>query len=199
MAAPGPTYSPVGTYLLRPPLLPVDNPERNETDNKDLDIVVRTLIRKYPTLFGVSTCPPGVANEQRAIDIPGVIKCTLTVSTAGFFTALVPMGEPLAEKIAREDLAGNIGAFLAFRDDDNTHHPDGAVRQTVITSPHAPLWPYRVTFQYLSSTRKKYLMFTTSSVRSFVHFLDTLLGASLALVIAHQNYRPPCHERFRRI
>ncbi len=56
-----------------------------------------------------------------------MLKFALTVTSSGCFTALIPMGEPLAETMARDDdPAGIINSFLASRDsDDPDINPNG--------------------------------------------------------------------------
>ena len=201
MAAPtlGPNFGRVGISFMRMALHPSENATYNEKGNKELDIVVRTLIRMYRTLFGVRTNPLGVANPHRAIDIPDVVKFVLTVSSFGHFMVLVPMGEPLAEKMARDTIYPTeaIHAFLAFRDKTDID-PNGETLETHLTGPNAHNWPYLVAYDH-DGSGKKHMIFTTTNVRSLVSFLDTLLGAGRAFEYATANYRPPAHERFRRI
>jgi hypothetical protein len=198
MAAPTlpPNFGRAGIRFWRSTLHPAENATYNEKGNKELDIVVRTLIRMYRTLFGVSTNPPGVANPHRAIDIPDVVKFVLTVTTFGHYMVLIPMAEPLAEKMAR-DSEGAIHAFLAFRDNPDID-PNGETYETFLTSPQAPDYPFLVAYDH-DGSGKKHMIFTTTSPRILVSFLDTLLGAGRAFENETALTRPPAHERFRRI
>jgi hypothetical protein len=184
---------------MRSALLPAENATYNEKGNKELDIVVRTLIRMFRTTFGVRTNPPGVANPHRAIDIPDEVKFVLTVSSFGHFMVLVPMGEPLAEKMARDSIYPDdaIHAFLAFRDKPDID-PNGETCEAFLTSPHPHGWPYLVAYDH-DGSGKKHMIFTTTNFRSLVSFIDTLLGARYAFENATALTRPPAHERFRRI
>jgi hypothetical protein len=188
----------VGDYFFGDNLHPLFNRRRHQAGNRALDVVVRTLSSMYPGMSSVYTKPPRVANEHRALDIRGVVKITLTINTRGKFMALIPMDEPLAEKMARDSLHPHTHFQYLFFRDDPFPPPRGSVHDTILISPHAPASPYCVNFHYKRPRSKKHMIFVSPSPLDLVHFLDSLLEAKLGLVLAHAiNYVPPATQSSR--